>query len=55
LISAVQSLIGDGEKAALLGSQARAKVCQKYSLDIITQKYSDLYARLLKAQAPKVL
>ena len=55
LIAAVRSLIGDGEKAAQLGRQARAKVCRKYSLDIITQKYSDLYARLLKAQAPKVL
>jgi glycosyltransferase involved in cell wall biosynthesis len=55
LISAVHSLTGDGERAALLGRQARAKVCQKYSLGIIVRKYSDLYARLLIAQASQIL
>lgn len=55
LISAVQSLMGDGQKAASLGRQARAQVCQKYSLNSIARKYSDLYERLLKAQPTKVL
>jgi len=46
LACAMMKLMNDQELAVRLGRNAREKVCQKFSLDVISRKYSELYHEL---------
>lgn len=47
LADALLSLLGDGERAALLGARARAVAIEKFHVDRAAERYDALYERIL--------